>query len=236
MNIIKDSINLSEYYLPYNIRKLEQEPIITTNQNHEYDDDELESFNLVSEYLYHGIRFQKYLEKLENIFKERKILAGKYLPNYHFYSDNCNHGEYVSLLKYTSERKLEYETFILENISLLVTPLCNAQETKYVDYQTWEKIQEEKYQLKHIYSYMMGEYMCKDLIPIDMVKAIGIPYQKLRLQGKETYAIQLIEDIKKLMNKYDVYLPIVDTSRYNIIIYETNHKRYNKKRNLIISK
>lgn len=230
MNIIKESINLSEYYLPYNIQKLEQEPIVTTNQNHEYDDYEPESFDFVSEYLYHGIRFQKYLEKLENIFKERKILAGKYLPNYHFYSDNCNHGQYVSLLKYNSARQLEYETFILENISLLVTPLCNAQETKYVDYQTWEKIQQEQYQLKHIYSYMMGECMCKDLIPLDMVKAIGVPYRKLCLQGKEAYAIQLIEDINKLMDKYGVYLPIVDTSRYNNIIYEVEPERCIKRK------
>lgn len=235
MSIIKESINLSEYYLPYNIKKLEQEPIVTTNQNHEYDDYEPESFDFVSEYLFHGIRFQKYLEKLENIFKERKILAGKYLPNYHFYSDNCNHGQYVSLLKYNSARQLEYETFILENISLLVTPLCNAQETKYVDYQTWKKIQQEQYQLKHIYSYMMGECMCKDLIPLNMVRAIGVPYQKLCLQGKETYAIQLVEDINKLMDKYDVYLPIVDTSRYNTIIYEVEPERCFKRKNLLTS-
>ena len=229
MDIIKEGINLFEYYLPYNIQKLEQAPIITTNQNHEYDDYEPESFDFVSDYLYHGIRFQKHLEKLENIFKERKILAGKYLPSYHFYSDNCNHGKYVSLLKYTSKTELEYKTFILENISLLVTPLCNAQETKYVDYQTWQKIQQEQYPLKHIYSYMIGECMCKDYIPLDMVKAIGAPYQKLILQGKETYAIQLIEDIKKLMDKYGVFLPIVDTSRYNIILYEVEPQRYTKK-------
>lgn len=234
MNIIKESTNLSEFKLPYDVQRLEQEPIITTNQNHEYDDYEPESFDFVSDYLYHGIRFQKHLEKLENIFKERKILAGKYLPNYHFYSDNCNHGQYVSLLKYSNRTKLEYETFILENISLLVTPLCNAQETKYVDYQTWEKIQQEQYQLKHIYSYMMGECMCKDLIQLDMVKAIGVPYKKLRLQGREPYAIQLIEDIKELMNKYDVYLPIVDTSRYNSILYEKDIEGYVKKRKFII--
>ena len=62
--------------------------------------------------------------------------------------------------------------------------------------------------------------MCKDYIPLEMVKAVGVPYQKLRLQGNEEYAIRLIEDIKELMNKYCVYLPIVDTSRYNKIIYE----------------
>jgi len=213
---------LFENRLPYELQLLEQEPIITTNQNHEYDGYEPESFSFVNDYLYHGIRFQKYLEKLENIFKERKILAGKYLSNYHFYSDNCNKGKYVSLLKYTSKTELEYETFILENISLLVSPLCNAIETKYVDFGTWNKIQKENYELKHIYSYMQGECMCKDFIPLDMVKAIGIPYQKLRLQGNGAYANKLIEDIKILMEKYDIYLPIVDTSRFNAILYEPN--------------
>ena len=180
MNIINGSINLFECDLPYNIQQLEQEPIVTTNQNHEYDYYESEGFEFISDYLYHGIRFKKYLEKLENILKERKILAGKYLPNYQFYSNNCNHGQYVSLFKYTRSRQLEYKTFILENISLLVTPLCNAQETKYVDYQTWEKIQQQQYQLKHIYSYMKGECMRKDSIPLDMVMAIGVPYKNLR--------------------------------------------------------
>ena len=61
--------------LPYNIQKLEQEPITTTNQNHEYDGYDIESFSFVNEYLYHGIRFQKHLEKLESIFREIKILA-----------------------------------------------------------------------------------------------------------------------------------------------------------------
>ena len=233
MDVIKESTKLSEQKLPYKLQKLEQEAIITTNQNHEYDDYEPARFDFVSDYLYHGIRFQKYLEKLENIFKERKILAGKYLSNYHFYSDNCNHGQYVSLLKYTNATKLEYETFILENISLLVTPLCNARETKYVDFQTWQQIQEEQYQLKHIYSYMRGECMCKDFIPLDMVKAVGVPYQKLRLQGKGTYALQLIEDIQALMKKYDVYLPIVDTSRYNSILYKPDTQGYIRKRTII---
>lgn len=229
MNSIK-STKLFEYELPYQLRKLEQEPIITTNQNYEYDDYEDIYFDSMREYLYHGIRFQKHLEKLENIFKERRILAGKYLPNYQFYSDNCNLGEYVSLLKYTSETELEYETFILENVSLLVTPLCNAVETKYVDFQTWQKIQEEKYELKHIYSYMKGECLCKDFISLDMVRAIGLPYQKLRLQGKEEYANEMIADIKHLMDEYNVYFPIVDTSRYNRILYEENIEESVKKR------
>lgn len=224
--IFEEHITLPENKLPYVIQQLEQEPIITSNQNNEFTEDENIPFECASEYLYHGIRFQKYLEKLENIFKEKKILAGKYIKNYHHYSDNCNKGEYVSLLKYTRKTQLEYELLVLSNISLLITPLCNAVETKYVNFQTWRNLQKEQYQLKHLYSYMQGEYLCKDFVPIEMVKAIGFPYQLLRLRGKAEYADNLIKDIKTLMEKYDIYLPIVDTSRYNAILYAPNTREF----------
>ena len=219
-------------FIPYEIRKLENEPITTTNQNHEYDDYEPESFDFIfiSEYLYHGIRFQNYLEKLENIFKEGKILAGKYLPNYRFYDDNCNKGEYVSLLKPLGDNKLEYETFILENnISLLISPICNAIETKHISYGSWFDLQCKKYELKHLYSYMRGECMCKDFVSIDFVKAIGIPYERLVLCNKKEFADKLIEDIQSLMKQYNINLPIVDVSRYNrILIGESLQTRKRK--------
>ena len=211
--------------LPYEIRKLEELPVTKTNQNHEYDDYEPESFDFISEYLYHGIRFQNYLEKLENIFKEGKILAGKYLPNYRFYDDNCNKGEYVSLLKLQGDNKLEYEVFILENnVSLLISPICNAIETKCVSYNTWFDLQTKKYELKHLYSYMRGECMCKDSVSIDFIKAIGIPYQRLILYNKKEFADKLLEDIQSLMKQYDIHLPIVDVSRYNILLNKDNLK------------
>lgn len=210
--------------IPYKIQNLENEPLTTTNSSNEYTEQEEIPFHYVDDYLYHGIRFQMYLEKLESIFKSRKILAGKYIEGYHQYSDNCNKGEYVSLLKRKTTNDVTYETFIEENISLLVTPLCDAIETKYVDYNTWIQIQEKNiyHQLKNIYSYMLGECLCKDFIPIEMVKAIGIPYQRLRLQGKIEYVNQLIEDIQKLMKQYEIALPIVDTSRFNYILVGDN--------------
>ena len=36
--------------------------------------------------------------------------------------------------------------------------------------------------------------------------------------------------LKELMDKYDVYLPIVDTSRYNTIIYEVEPERCIKRK------
>lgn len=223
--------------IPYNIQKLETEPRTTTNQSNEYDISEEIPFNYTYDYLYHGIRFQTYLERLESIFRDKAILAGKHIKGYNLYSDNCNKGEYVSLFKHLGDNQLEYQTFIIESIvSLLVTPLCNAIETKYVDYNTWLTIQTKNLQLKNIYSYMRGECMCKDFVHIEMVKAIGVPYQYLVSQGKKEYIDKLIEDIKNLMKQYSINLPIVDTSRYNLIITEnienTKQKKLKSKTNL----
>lgn len=212
--------------IPYKVRLLEKENMTTTNQDNYYDENTEISLKYIYDFLYHGIRFQKYLEKLENIFKSGKILAGKYIENYCYYSDNCNMGEYVSLLKLTNDNKLAYDTFIGSNISLIVSPVCNAIETKYIDYETWEKIKCEK--LNNIYSYMIGECLCKDYIPINMVKAIGIPYSKLKYEKSIEYVNKLLEDICNLMQKYDIKLPIVDTSRYNYILVENKMKTRKK--------
>lgn len=213
----------------YRIKVLEGVPTTTTNQNNDYDINEEIPFKYYGDYLYHGIRFQKHLEKLENIFKIRKILAGKYISEYHFYGDNCNKGEYVSLFKWINNNIIEYETFIESNISLLITPAINAIETRYISYNDWEKIMSEKLPLKNLYSYMQGECLIKDYISLDYVKAIGVPYLKLMRQGKQEYADKLIDDIQKLMEQYNINLPIVDTSRYNYILIDTNKKLENKK-------
>ena len=206
--------------IPYELRILESEKQKTTNQDNEYSIYDEIPFYYNRDYLYHGIRFQTHLEKLESIFKSKKILAGKFIDGYHLYSDNCNKGEYVSLLKLLRDTNIEYEEFIESTISLLITPAVNAIETKYISYNLWLRIQKESLKLKNIYSYMRGECLKKDFIPIEMVKAIGIPYQKLKDQGKEEYALTLIEDIQKLMTKHQIILPIVDTSRYNRLLVE----------------
>lgn len=212
--------------IPYQIKQLEQTKNETTNQHNEYTEFEEIPFIYTNEYLYHGIRYQIYLEKLENIFKTKKILAGKYLENYSPYIDNCNMGEYVSILKLTNNNHLEYETFIEDNISLLITPLINAIITKYLSYNIWLLIKEQNLKLNNLYSYMQGECLVKDYIDFKYIKAIGIPYQKLIQLEKQNYANKLIEDIIKLMEQYNVILPIVDTSRYNHIIINPKIKEH----------
>lgn len=219
MNLFKVS---SESKLPRIVQKFEQEPVITTNGDNRYSEDDEIPFFCVEDYLYHGLRNQRYLEKLEGIFLTQKILAGKYLKGYSNYSDNCNRGENVSVLKWLGTNELEHETFILENVSLIISPLCDAIETKFVSYNNWHDLQQIKPRPKfrQIYSYMNGECQCKDFIPFSMVRAIGVPYQNLRLQGKANYAEQLIQDIIKLMEQYGISLPVVDTSLYNRTIVE----------------
>ena len=172
-------------------------------------------------YLFHGIRFDENLKKLEGIFKERKILSGQYISNYYTYSDNANKGEYVSLLAY--DESIGYDVFIKENISLLVYPDCDAILTKYVTYDTWELI--KNMNTKHIYSYLQGEYLAKDFISLDDVAAIGIPYKYYEeTKGKE-YAEHIVESIIQLTSKYSISLPLIDTTNHNKTLYKAEKEK-----------
>ena len=73
---------------------------------------------------------------------------------------------------------------------------------------------------------MQGECLVKNYIDFKYIKAIGLPYQKLIESKKEKYTNKLIEDIIKLMEQYNVILPIVDTSRYNHIIINPKIKEH----------
>lgn len=187
--------------------------------------------NTFFNYLYHGIRFQNHLEKLESIFYDRAILAGNYQRNYYSYSDNCNEGEYISLISAIDGYNLIYKTFIMENISLVISTECNAIKTIYLPYDEWELISKRK--TKNRYSYAYGEYQVKQIIPIEMVKAIGLPAKYLKLIKKE-HLIEIYQnDILHLMNKYSIYLPIVDTSDYNKILV-VPEENYHLTKNLIL--
>ena len=53
--------------IPYEVKLYEDKEIITTNKDNEYTEYDDIPLNLYTEYLYHGIRHQKYLEKLEKL-------------------------------------------------------------------------------------------------------------------------------------------------------------------------
>lgn len=162
----------------------------------------------VDEFLYHGIRNPHSLEKLESIFKSRMIKSGKNIDGYMNYSDNCNKGEFVSLLRFSNE--IGFDVFINENISLIIRDDISYIETTYLPFHEWEKKKDDGY-----FSYLNGELLSKD-IPFSMVVGIGLPYSKLK--GMNVDAETIYKDITSLMEKYNITLPIVDTSRYNVSI------------------
>lgn len=182
-----------------------------------------ENLRYIFNFLYHGIRFQNHLEKLESIFQDQALLASHYQRIPHSsYSDNCNEGEYISLLSTDGHYDIEYETFILPNISLIISPECNAIKTIYLPYEEWEQVKGKN--TKNRYSYAFNEYQSKQMIPISMIKAIGFPARYLRGIGKEDKIEQYLQDILALMNKYNISLPIVDTSAYNNpLVLPPNH-------------
>ena len=210
--------------LPENVIKLEQEETFTSSELVPTPPRERikNNFNPFL-YLFHGIRFDDKLIKLEGIIKERKILSGQYIKNYYLYSDNANKGEYVSLIAY--DEGIGYDVFIKENISLLIYPDCDAILTKYIDYNTWECIKD--YKTKNLYSYLHGEYLVKDYISFDYVAAIGVPYNYYTQTKGNEYADHILKSIIKLLDKYSLSLPIIDTTNHNKTLYdiEQNKKR-----------
>ena len=175
---------------------------------------EPQNLRFIHNFLYHGIRFQNYLEKLESIFQEQAILAGNYQKGYSYsYSDNCNEGEYISLLSIDSHYDLEYETFVMPNITLVISPECSAIKTIYLPYDEWRLVRGKN--TKNRYSYARNEYQVKKMIPISMIKAIGVPAGYLKEKQQEEKLDIYLQDILELMNRHNISLPIVDTSNYN---------------------
>ena len=208
-------------------QKLEDQPLEFFESK--YDDYDIKD---IDNFLYHGIRFQQHLEKLESIFKDKAILAGNYHNKYYNYDDNCNEGEYISLTSYEREYITTYEIFIINNISLIISPECNAIKTIYLKYEDWEKAKGIK--TNNRYSYAMDEYQVKEKIPLDLVKGIGLPANHLR-ETKREYLIDIyLNDILDLMKKYNTDLPIVDTSYNNRPLYTP--KNYQSKRKILKNK
>lgn len=187
----------------------------------------IEDLLVIENFLYHGIRFQNHLEKLESIFKNKAILAGNYQENFFYsYDDNCNNWEYISLAASNNEYDLVYKIFILENISLVISSECNAIKTIYLPYEEWIKIGNRT--TKNRYSYATNEYQVKQEIPLSLVKAIGIPTRYLNQTNKSHLIDIYLSDILELMKKYNIDLPIVDTTNYNYPLY-TPKKHITKK-------
>lgn len=194
--------------------QLEEEDMKTFLQLNPWLSKRSTSLQFVSCYLYHGIRAQNQLEILENILNNG-ILAGKHIKDYNNYNENCNNGEYVSLLDKISDNNLEYETFIEPNISLVVSPLCGAYKTIYVNFELWEFINTHYPDTKNRYSYAFNEYQIRDKVPVELIEAIGIPYQLLLNTDRLEETKILKRAIIDILDCQRINIPIVDTSDYN---------------------
>ena len=91
--------------------------------------------------LYHGVRFDV-MDRLESIFKDRAIKCSKNVDRsfvsytgeekwLYFYSDddeNCNMGEYVSVMPQVDD--LEFDVFVRENIFFGIKPMLRVHRRK----------------------------------------------------------------------------------------------------------
>lgn len=120
-----------------------------------------ENPNIRSAYshLYHGVRMDPDHKLFESILRDRKIKCANKIGLYRgSSSENCNEGEYVSLIHFEYEHELEFQTFIEENVSFIISPKLNPVKCKYLPYEEWEKIKKKLPKTKHRYSYARYEY------------------------------------------------------------------------------
>lgn len=163
-------------------------------------------------HLYHGVRMDPDHKIFESILRDHKIKCSNKTDLYYRNgSDNCNEGEYVSLIHFEYEHEPEFQTFIEENVSFIISPRLNPVKCKYLPFEEWEKIKEKLPKTKHRYSYAKNEYQYPDYISFDYV--VGILYP-LRYYNYVNGFYKTQEDfahIKELLKEYGLdYLPILD--------------------------
>ena len=164
-------------------------------------------------YLYHGVRFDRSHKLFESILRDQKIsCANRNNLYYKNCIDNCNEGNFVSLLDYSKEDdKVEFQTFIEKNVAFIISPKLNPLECKYLPYEEWKKIKKKLPKTKHRYSYLRHEYQYPDYIPLSYV--IGILYPLKYFLQMDGYS-KTMDDfayIQELLIKYGFSnLPLLD--------------------------
>lgn len=188
----------------------------------------------MDDFLYYSLGHQNYLEDIIEIFETRRIYPNRKINNKYYYKDNYKDQEYITLLEYDGDYGKnfgsEYDTFIKPNIAFIISPQLNPKKSIYVSEFTLLEIKDSCPDPKNHYSCNRGEYLVKDYISLDNVKAIGIPYSELLSEGKSYLAERWKEDIKALLEIYDLNLPIVDTSSKNCSLIECDFIEINKRK------
>lgn len=173
-------------------------------------------------HLFHGVRMDENHEIFESILRDKKIKCANQTNLYWrgFGDENCNEGKYVSLIHYSGEDyDVEFQTFIEENVSFIISHKLNPIKCKYLPYDEWKQIKKKLPKTKNRYSYARHEYQYPDCIPFDYVEGILYP---LKYYNHTKGFIKTQEDLKyvrKLLKKYGLEdLPILDpTDRFKII-------------------
>ena len=177
--------------------------------NHEQEEN-LDSINPYG-CLFHGVRFDPDHQLFESILKDQKISCANRAKRYwRNYLDNCNEGEYVSLIDY-SDCNIEFKTFIQENVAFIISPKLNPLKCKYLPYEEWSKIKQKLPKTKHRYSYARHEYQYPDNIPLYYVIGISYPLAYFNQMYGFSKTKQDLTYIRNLLLKYDLEdLPILD--------------------------
>lgn len=184
--------------------------------------------------LFHGLRFHP-IEKLESIFQSQFVLCGKKVPRSivsyngetkylyvsHFSKDNCNRGEYVSVMPYLYGNN-EFDIFVRENVFLVLRGDIPAQNTVYVYFDDYLRLRESDKKTKNIFSYAHNEYMVKDGFTIDNITAIGIDSSMYRGDYPKT-----IQEVTELMKQYNISVPFYDMNSGKILYQQPEgHKEF----------
>lgn len=204
------------------ILEYEKRPIQTYSQMLGLSDEAMDRFGY---YLYHGVRFDD-RNRLESIFQMRKIVCGSRIPTgYQSYDgswknlwidclseENCNMGEYISVMPYC--RGLEFDTFIREHLFFVLRGSIDAFQTIPLSYDEYCAYRKRKISSSQLYSYARDEYLVKDEILFEDVLFLGIDSRYY--QGD---ASQIIQEVISLMKVYNISFPFFDTNK-GIIYYQ----------------
>lgn len=219
-----------KYYIKLLFEQLEQKEMYLFSKRPYKDiNNNDKNIELYENFLYHGIKkgniyLPNPLDRLKSIFDDKMILANKYQKRPVEGGNICNGESYISL---TSIRKningahnYTYNIFIKQNISLVIRPEVDAIKTIWTseDIVEYAKTIENEKLVKNRYSTLSYEYQVKDKIPISMVIALGFPYKFYSCYNTTESVNKLLDELLNLMIKYQINLPIVDTSNYNKIL------------------
>ena len=220
------------------LQQYEKEPLETYAEEHHLDKEKINRYGI---HLYHGIRFDD-INRLESILQSGAILCGKdinqvflskdghrkYLYIDSRDSENCNMGEYISVMPH--EGDMEFDVFVRRNIYFAIKASVDAYGTKYLTYDDYIRLRKSGLETKNLYSYAHNEYLVKDKISLKDVDYIGINPNYYAGDYNRT-----VFTIKDLLEHYKSSIPLINGYNDEIIYqYEEDVKkltRNNRKTN-----